>query len=520
MPLFEVDPDRAVLVAQQQDGANLATTAQRVVDGQIDSLLGEQIFPVSERRTEHEPYMLAIDAAGSPVVIEVVASLDEHVLTRAMRFAGAAGRLTRAQLANRYSRGPEAFERDLQRFRDDLPFGAVADPTPGAGARLVVICSAAREDVLDAVDFLRKPGARASVLRASVVTSDDGRRFVDVSPLVTEHLRAAEPVQRTIEEPEAPLQVVTPEPEAPRPVTSSRPTGTRRSGASPTRAAEPAAPASASAPAPSPEPVAQTAPAAPLTSRPLTRAERRARAAAEASASTPDPEPTRTRTETRSQTPSRSEQPEPPARPAPPEPTASPSVVSRRVPDSPPTRRSQRTRTPEPEPEPQQREEYVPYEPPADYDFYRADALADPLTSRTVPSTYDTPPSRSYEAPSAPSYEAPATPSYSRPDPAPVPSVTPTLDPDVDEVDPDLIALAQNIGFSAGLIWVRPRRGQRFEAVLHVDGQIELMDGSCYSNPDAAAIAASGASTADGWSVWRFGDGGPSLMDEFRLRFS
>ncbi|TGJ95761.1 oxidoreductase, partial [Actinotalea fermentans ATCC 43279 = JCM 9966 = DSM 3133] len=34
------------------------------------------------------------------------------------------------------------------------------------------------------------------------------------------------------------------------------------------------------------------------------------------------------------------------------------------------------------------------------------------------------------------------------------------------------------------------------------------------------AIAASGTATADGWSVWRLGDGGPTLTDAFREQYA
>ncbi|MCK9795155.1 hypothetical protein M1843_15500 [Isoptericola sp. 4D.3] len=89
-----------------------------------------------------------------------------------------------------------------------------------------------------------------------------------------------------------------------------------------------------------------------------------------------------------------------------------------------------------------------------------------------------------------------------------------------DEVDPDLVALAGTLVHPTRIVWSRPRRRQHFEAVLHQDGAIELADGSRYWHPDHAASAASGSPTADGWSVWRLGSDGPTLMDAYRHRFA
>ncbi|QAY63682.1 hypothetical protein ET495_10970 [Xylanimonas allomyrinae] len=87
--------------------------------------------------------------------------------------------------------------------------------------------------------------------------------------------------------------------------------------------------------------------------------------------------------------------------------------------------------------------------------------------------------------------------------------------------DADLAALAERLGAATTLVWERPRRGQRFVATLHPDGSIELPDGSRYRHPDVAASAASGAYTAEGWSVWRVGgSAGRTLTEEFRARFA
>ena len=89
-----------------------------------------------------------------------------------------------------------------------------------------------------------------------------------------------------------------------------------------------------------------------------------------------------------------------------------------------------------------------------------------------------------------------------------------------EEDDPDLEALARSIGTPTRIVWSRPRRNQHFEALLLPDGAIELANGARYRHPDSAATAASGSYTADGWSVWRIGDTGPTLVEEFSRRFA
>ncbi len=92
--------------------------------------------------------------------------------------------------------------------------------------------------------------------------------------------------------------------------------------------------------------------------------------------------------------------------------------------------------------------------------------------------------------------------------------------PTDDEVDQDLVALAERLGRPTRLVWSRPRRRQHFEATLHTDGTIELAEGGRYRNPDLAASMAAGAPTADGWGVWRLGTGGPTLLEAYRQHFA
>ncbi len=76
-----------------------------------------------------------------------------------------------------------------------------------------------------------------------------------------------------------------------------------------------------------------------------------------------------------------------------------------------------------------------------------------------------------------------------------------------------LSAIARELG-GATLVWVRERRGERFEAQLRSDGTLQLADGKIYLDPDAAARAASGVERdVDGWRTWRVGERGPTLAE-------
>ncbi|GHG55116.1 hypothetical protein GCM10011331_21530 [Flavimobilis marinus] len=83
-----------------------------------------------------------------------------------------------------------------------------------------------------------------------------------------------------------------------------------------------------------------------------------------------------------------------------------------------------------------------------------------------------------------------------------------------DAPDAQLVALAAQLDEPAPLVWVRARRGDRFEATLHPDGTIALPDGARFQSPHAAAAAASGSVGSDGWRVWRLGGPtGPALAE-------
>ncbi|RPF19762.1 hypothetical protein [Myceligenerans xiligouense] len=732
MPLFEVDATRPFLVQSSGNGAGgepgVHTQAHRVVESHIDGLLGEQVFPVAQGSGPDEPHLLALDASGLPVVVELVGDLDKSTLTRALDHAGAAGRLTRGELASRYHGGQHSFAHDVAEFYDSVPITKSSSPKSGGGARLIIICQNAPQEILNAVDFLRQPTMPVEVLKMDVVKSDDGRRFLDVSPLVI-HLPPGLPSPRqadrgSITRGNAPDHV-TPEPVASAPMFTSRSKGAdvdpfaegvkvgyALTGKLPVVAheARAARQASANASEPAGPPASGPTPASPSTTRganparglrrslarggeppsapesapspdngrplPPSRSARRAMAerdaAAPPSGSTPMPlSPERPGPGGQVSAPTPVAPPVPPAADEP-DPSVPSSDTLPRVPkpaQAPVRRRSRRDRfasapderptaptedhTPpagsihpapqvpgpagptssplfgedvpaftdgsftahSPVPPPPSHEAPAPDlpAPPADESLWQPTTYPDPgypsgpegfaappppaAPTPVYPSFGEGHPSGSFGPIDAAPFEPPvidsqwhdpvyppdpgqgqetayagasgheqvydwsADPTFGPPQPGlsaqpdyppapdasagypsaasaaqpPFPGQAPEAQiPPVptdesirantpglfdEEEDPDLEALARSFGAPTRIVWSRPRRSQHHEAVLHPNGVIELADGGQYRHPDTAATAASGSYTADGWSVWRVGEQGPSLTEAFQQRF-
>jgi len=374
MPIFELDAGRPVLVQPMQPAAGtFPADTSSVVANHLGSLLGEQLFPVATRQHGADaPHLLAVDAAGQPVVVEVVQMLDADALVRALRFAGAAARLSSADLARAYHAGPERFATELVAFRENVPVAVAHAAARHAGARLLLVCSEVAENVVDAVEFLRQPGLQVEVLQVGVLRGADGRRYVDVSPLV-----AQVPTRRAVEP--STLHAV--------------------------RSSEPFA----------------------------------AAMAYDAGRGAGQDGPGRT--------------------------DVRPADHHRHLRAS-----------------------------GADHSATGARTTTEPVSTGPVPSAGAAAPSGTF--PSV--LPVPVGPVHASP-PAP---------------DPTLAALGCELATTTTLVWSRHRRGQRFVAMLRVDGLIQLPDGAVFAEPDAAAAAAAGSdSPIDGWRAWRVGDGGPTLAD-------
>jgi hypothetical protein len=91
-----------------------------------------------------------------------------------------------------------------------------------------------------------------------------------------------------------------------------------------------------------------------------------------------------------------------------------------------------------------------------------------------------------------------------------------TTDAPVDEdsasyLEVSLLDVAGSVSTPADLVWVRPRKGHRYEATLLTEGVIRLADGREFRSPSGAAMAVADVVSYDGWYAWRLGDNGPTL---------
>ena len=430
MPIFELDDGRPVLVQPMQpQAATFAQECAALLRDHLALLAGIPLFTVRSTSgasgqpgaDADRPDLLALDAAGRPVVATVAELLDVRHLVTAMRHAGAAARLTAGDLARIYHSDPARFGADFATFRDQVPAAVQATVAP----RLVLLCADVADDAADALAHLRDL-EHVVVLQVGVVAGPDQRRYLDVAPLAVHEgrRRAVEPTAlRLVHSREAVAGRA-----ADAPLPHVRAAGPRPHSGELRSVEHPPAPRTGlTAPTPVVRtglPLSEPTPAAPVT----------------------------------------------PARP-----DAVPAAFALGQPPVPP---------------PHSHAQHAAPAPPVAREAAHPQHAAPPALPPTLPAA----------VPSAP----PTV-------PAPPTHVTASV---AGPVHPALAALAGTRRGPTALVWVRARRGQRFEATLRSDGLLALPDGSLHTDPDAAAARAIEAEGAvDGWRAWRLGESGPTLAD-------
>ena len=182
MALFDIRGDgRALPVATTPpDDADVVAAARAVLDEHLSTVLAEPMLIVAQTPRSRAD-LLALDASGRLVVVQVAARLTAPVLLEALDVAGQAARLTLEDLESHHPRCPDHLHASLREFFATVP--PARHETPGA-VRLVIVCAKVDPALLPAVAFLRSGPGRVELLRLGLVPGRDGQRLVDVTPLV------------------------------------------------------------------------------------------------------------------------------------------------------------------------------------------------------------------------------------------------------------------------------------------------------------------------------------------------
>ena len=499
MPIFELDEGRPRLVQPMQPLAgSFAQECEALVAHHLTAIAGEPLFPVRSRTGApdhaHLPALLALDATGRPVVVEIVQVVDDDAVVTALRHAGAAARMTMTDLSRAYHADPSRFGVEFAAFREQVAFGA--QTSRREGVRLLLLCSEVAAEAGDTLGFLRGPGRHVDILQIGVVRGADDRRLLDVSPLAKHEAsrRAVEPTAlRLVRASEstfadamayddgrrgAPSLPPVSKPPVTKPPVNTKPwtdhpsSGELRS-------------------VPSPPPMPRPAPPSPLTPR------------------TSDTRPNRTVEPP--QQPATGLVSSPVAQPSPAQPTpAQPSPAQ-------PTQARPTTGVgpgafPAASPVAQPNQPYAPERRSHPRGGAQPPAALPVVPGPIVPRPDTSPEARQPEPdPVTPTEHdlVPAVPTT----PAQRASLPPIAEAGlVDVPNPRLATLAKQRRAMTTLVWHRERRNQRVLAMLRRDGLIQLEAGRVFADPGHAAAAAIGTDgEIDGWRAWRLGDGGPTL---------
>lgn len=175
MSLYEFD-DGHLIPTQfgRPTTRELSAEHLRAVRSHVLELVGRPLFPVLWEE-ENDARLLALDAAGATVTVEVLRELNAATLVAALTRAGHSAALGWLDLAARYPSGDQAFRRDWNEFRQALP------PRITPGPRIVLVANTITEDLRPALEMLAGSGVEAHQLQLR--DFGDGRQLLDIMPV-------------------------------------------------------------------------------------------------------------------------------------------------------------------------------------------------------------------------------------------------------------------------------------------------------------------------------------------------
>lgn len=218
MLLFEFDNGN-LIPAQfgASTGGEIDADVMVAVRDHVLQIIGKPLFPVQWDAQSHGAHaaqgdpdsLVAMDASGQVVTVEVRRVLDSRTLVAALAHSGQTSTLGWLDLANLYPSGTGAFRRDWNAFRESLP------PRPLPGARLYVVTGKILDEVRPALELLADSGVE--VFEVAQRNVSDGRMFVEVTepyrisvPTISQHA-TLESAHRPVIEAESALRGISPD---------------------------------------------------------------------------------------------------------------------------------------------------------------------------------------------------------------------------------------------------------------------------------------------------------------------
>lgn len=179
MPIFELDQKNLVPYKRQAIASGIYEfEIEQLLWDNLEELTGDNLFRVARQvilPAGGKPDVLALDASGRVVVIEVKRDVDRGQLAQTLEYAGWARNTNLDELAGMYHGGAGAFWDDWREFTDSAsPVLVQKDP------RLVLVARSFDKRTFEALQFLLQHNLPIQLLKVAFYIDDAQNRILNV----------------------------------------------------------------------------------------------------------------------------------------------------------------------------------------------------------------------------------------------------------------------------------------------------------------------------------------------------
>ncbi|MFC7959678.1 restriction system modified-DNA reader domain-containing protein [Rhodococcoides kroppenstedtii] len=195
MPIFDLNGGGLIPIRRERAGA-YEREIEDLLWNNLEEITGDNLFRVARQPIlpyKNRPDVIALDATGRVVVIEVKRSVDREQLAQALEYAGWARNSNLDELAGMYHGGPDLFWEDWNEFVDS---DTVVRVNPDA--RVLLVARGFDPRTLEAMSFLSSHDVPINVIKVAFYVDDSSRRFLNVEPEKEDevpHLAAPNPAE-------------------------------------------------------------------------------------------------------------------------------------------------------------------------------------------------------------------------------------------------------------------------------------------------------------------------------------